>query len=272
MSGAALALPWNRCSREELSARERLIVALDFSTAEDAQKIVEELGDTVSFYKIGLQLQLAPKLRQLFNRLTKEKKNIFVDFKYIDIPATIEAVVRSASMLNIRFITVIGQDHIVEAAIKGRGDTDLKILAVTLLTGMSETDMRKAYSTTVSLEKFVSDRAKDVISIGCDGVICSPQEISLIRRTVSEVMPGHNFLVVTPGIRPAGVSRDDQKRTATPYDAIMNGADYLVVGRPITRSANPTEAAQHIIDQMGWALEERSNSSASALPVPAEID
>jgi orotidine-5'-phosphate decarboxylase len=272
MSGAALALPLNRRSREELSARERLIVALDFSTAEEAQKIVDELDDTVSFYKIGLQLQLAPKLRQLFNRLAKKRKNVFIDFKYIDIPATIEAVVRSASMLNIRFITVIGQDHIVEAAMKGRGESDLKILAVTLLTGMSEKDMRKAYSTTVSLERFVSDRARDVISIGCDGVICSPQEISLIRNNVGDIMPGRNFLVVTPGIRPVGSSRDDQKRIATPYDAIMNGADYLVVGRPITRSANPAEAAQKIIDQMGWALEEKSNSSASALPVPAEVN
>jgi len=252
MSGAAFALPESRARPEELSAKERLIVALDFSTAEEAQKIVDKLGDTVSFYKIGLQLQLAPGVRPLFNRLTRGDKKIFIDFKYIDISATIEGVVRSASMLDIKFITVIGQDHIVEAAMRGRGSADLKILAVTLLTGMSERDMQKAYSTAVSLERFVSDRARDVITIGCDGVISSPQEISLIRKTI----PDRNFLVVTPGIRPAGVSRDDQKRTATPYDAILNGADYLVVGRPITRAAYPAEAAQRIISQMASALGE----------------
>ena len=196
---------------QPLTARERLIVALDFQTTEEAQRVVEQLGDTISFYKIGLQLQLAPKLRRLFNRLTRDNKYIFVDFKYIDIPATIEGVVRAASMLQIKFITVIGQEHIVEAAMKGRGNSDLKILAVTLLTGMSEFDMRKAYSTTATLEKFVTDRARDVIKIGCDGVISSPQEITMIRNSVRENLPGKDFLIVTPGIRPIGASRNDQK-------------------------------------------------------------
>jgi orotidine-5'-phosphate decarboxylase len=269
MVGAAVAR--SHAHTQPLTARERLIVALDFQTTEEAQRVVEQLGDTVSFYKIGLQLQLAPKLRQLFNRLTRYNKDIFVDFKYIDIPATIEGVVRAASMLQIKFITVIGQEHIVEAAMKGRSNSDLKILAVTLLTGMSELDMRKAYSTTVTLEKFVTDRARDVIKIGCDGVICSPQEITMIRNSIKDSLPDKGFLIVTPGIRPLGAPRDDQKRVATPYDAIMNGADYLVIGRPITRHDKPAEMAKRILDEMQWALEARDLSRPRPLPISAEV-
>jgi orotidine-5'-phosphate decarboxylase len=174
MAGAALAIrpeQWR-----DVRVAERLIVALDFPTVDEAQEVVTELGDTVHFYKIGLRLQFAPKLRQLFKRLTMAQKNIFLDFKYIDIPTTIEGVIRAASELQIKFITVIGQSHIVEAAIKGRGDSDLKILAVTLLTGMNQEEMQRAYSTTLTLEQFVTARARDVIDSGCDGVISSPQE------------------------------------------------------------------------------------------------
>jgi orotidine-5'-phosphate decarboxylase len=269
MVGAAIERP--HAHTKPLTARERLIVALDFQTTEEAQRVVEQLDDTVSFYKIGLQLQLAPKLRRLFNRLTRDNKDIFVDFKYIDIPATIEGVVRAASMLQLKFITVIGQEHIVEAAIKGRGNSDLKILAVTLLTGMSEFDMRKAYSTTATLEEFVTDHARDVIKIGCDGVISSPQEITMIRNSLKESLPDKDFLIVTPGIRPLGASRDDQKRVATPYDAIMNGANYLVIGRPITRHDKPAEMARRILDEMEWALEARNSNQPRPLPVPAEV-
>jgi orotidine-5'-phosphate decarboxylase len=266
MSDAARAsLP---VQRQNIQAGERLIVALDFETVEEAHRTVDRLGDTVSFYKIGLQLQLAPKLRQLFERLVAENKKIFLDFKYMDIPSTIEGVVKSASALQIKFMTVIGQRHIVQAAMKGKGNSDLKILAVTLLTHMNEMDMRKEYSTTCSLRQFVEERSKDLIDIGCDGLITSPNEIKLIRDT----LPNRSFLIVTPGIRPLGTSRDDQKRVATPYDAIMNGADYLVVGRPITRSADAEGVTQRIIDEMKWAFETREGLSRPApLPVAAEI-
>jgi len=237
-----------------IDAADRLIVALDFPTVDDAYRVVDQLGTSVRFYKIGLQLQFAPKLRKLFKRLVLDGKKIFLDFKYIDIPATIEGVVRAVSELDIKFVTVIGQAPIVEAAIKGKGNSSLEILAVTLLTGMSEEDMRRAYSTDLSLEDFVITRAKDVIGLGCDGLISSPREVKVIRDS----MPNREFTVVTPGIRPLGADKDDQKRIATPYEAVASGADYLVVGRPITRHRQPAEVARGIIDQMQTAFDEQT--------------
>jgi orotidine-5'-phosphate decarboxylase len=252
-----------------LSARERLIVALDVTTAEEALLIIGQLRDTVCFYKIGLHLQLAPELHSIFDELKQKDKNVFLDFKYIDIPATVSGVVRMASKLGIKFITVMGQRHIVETAVEARGETDLKILAVTLLTGMSEQDMKKEYQTSVPLREFVKHRAVEASHLKCDGVISSPNEVKLIRSVVQR----EDFLIVTPGIRPIGATQDDQKRTATPYDAIINGADYLVVGRPIIRDRKPKEAAERIIDEMETALAKRTTilGRAASLPIAAEI-
>ncbi len=251
-----------------LPAKERLIVALDVPTAQEALEIVKELKDTVSFFKIGLHLQLDSNLQDLFENLRQGTKGIFIDFKYIDIPATIEGAVRAASRLKINFITVMGQSHIVKAAVKGKGNSDIKILAVTLLTGMTQTDMQKEYNTDVSLEEFIKRRAIEACAKGCDGVISSPKEVGLIRSVIHK----DNFLVVTPGIRPIGAEPDDQKRTATPYDAILNGADYLVVGRPIIQQENKILAARKIIKDMEAALDDRGNSTRSAsLPASAAV-
>jgi orotidine-5'-phosphate decarboxylase len=253
---------------QPLSARERLIVALDVPTTREAQGIVDELGDTVSFYKIGLILQLDQDLRSLFERLIHDEKGIFLDFKYIDIPVTIEGAVRAASRLGIKFITVMGQSHIVQAAVKGRGNSALKILAVTLLTGMSEDDMQKEYNTKLTIEQFIEKRAREASLMGCDGVISSPNEVRLIRSAIQK----DNFLVVTPAIRQIGAEPDDQKRTATPRDAIINGADYLVVGRPIIQQRNKREATQRIIDEMAAAaIEYQALSGSASLPIAAEI-
>lgn len=260
--------PRHHVHMQPLSAQERLIVALDVPTVQEAKEIVKELRDIVTFYKIGLHLQLDLELPSLFKSLKEDKKQIFLDFKYIDIPATIEGVVRAASRLEIKFITVMGQGHIVEAAVKGKGNSDLKILAVTLLTGMTQTDMQKEYNTKVSLEEFIKTRAIEASSMGCDGVISSPNEVKLIRSVIHR----DNFLVVTPGIRPTGAQPDDQKRTATPYDAILNGADYLVVGRPIIQQENKRLAARNIIKDMEAALDDRGNSTRSAsLPASAAV-
>jgi orotidine-5'-phosphate decarboxylase len=238
-------------------ASQKLIVALDVATVDDAHKLVCFLGDTVSFYKIGLHLQLDPGLAELFRTLREQQKGVFLDFKYIDIPATVEGAVAAAARLHIRFITVMGQRHIVQAAVKGKGGSDLKILAVTLLTGMTESDMQREYQTKLSLEEFISKRAKDASEMGCDGVISSPNEIEIIRSVVRN----DNLLIVTPGIRPAGTPQDDQKRTATPSDAISRGADYLVVGRPITRAVEPKQAALRIIDEMATVLNYRGRKA-----------
>jgi orotidine-5'-phosphate decarboxylase len=248
------------------SASERLIVALDVAGTDEAFKIVERLADTVSFYKIGLHLQLAPGLHSLVATLISARKRIFLDFKYIDIPATVAGGVKTAAELGIDFITVIGQQPVVRAAVQARGAARAKVLAVTLLTAMNETDVRREYHTTLTLREFVERRAIAAAQAGGDGVIASPNEIELIRAAV----PTPDFLIVTPGIRPAGAGRDDQTRTATPYDAVARGADYLVVGRPVTRAAEPRDAALRIIDEMALALDEREGKAhpPAAAPTP----
>jgi orotidine-5'-phosphate decarboxylase len=241
------------------SAKDRLIVALDFASADEALKIVERLGDTVSFYKIGLHLQLAPELHSLVAKLISAQKRLFLDFKYIDIPATVAGAVRAAAELGIDFVTVMGQRQIVRAAVEARGEAGAKILAVTLLTAMNEADLRREYHTGLTLPEFVERRAIAAERAGGDGVIASPNEIELIRAAV----PTPDFLIVTPGIRPTGAGRDDQMRTATPYDAVVRGADYLVVGRPIIRAAEPRDAALRIIDEMVLALHDREGKAGS---------
>jgi orotidine-5'-phosphate decarboxylase len=249
-----------RSAGQPSSAQERLIVALDTATVDEAVKVVDRLGDTVSLYKIGLGLQLAPELHALIRKLLAAEKRVFLDFKYIDIPATVAAAVRTASELGIGFITVMGQQQVVQAAVDARGTADLKILAVTLLTGMSEEDMQRGYDTSLTLPEFVKRRAIRADRLKCDGVISSPNEIELIRSVVRS-----DFLVVTPGIRPAGAARDDQKRTATPHDAMARGADYLVVGRPIIRDSDPREAARGIIGEMTRALARQRGETRSPL-------
>jgi orotidine-5'-phosphate decarboxylase len=245
--------------RRSLSAKERLIVALDVATVDEAMRLVDRLGDAVSFYKIGLHLQLAPELHALVTRLRSAGKKVFLDFKYIDIPATVAGAIRMASQLGINVITIMGQQQILRAAVEARGGADLKILAVTLLTGINEDDMQREYFTSLTLPEFVKRRAVAADRLNCDGVISSPNEIQLIRS----VIPTEDFLVVTPGIRPAGSARDDQKRTATPHDAILNGADYLVVGRPIIRDGEPRGAAVRIIGEIAGALERLGEKSGS---------
>jgi orotidine-5'-phosphate decarboxylase len=246
-------------ARQPPSARERLIVALDFASADEASKIVQRLGDTVSFYKIGLQLQLAPGLHSLVATLRSARKRLFLDFKYIDIPATVAGAVRTAAELGIDFLTVMGQQQIVRAAVNARGESGAKILAVTLLTAMNEADLRREYHTALTLRDFVERRAIAAEHAGGDGVIASPNEIGLVRA----VVPTRDFLIVTPGIRPAGARRDDQIRTATPYDAVLRGADYLVVGRPVIGAAEPRDAALRIIDEIARALEDRADNTRS---------
>ncbi len=266
MVGAALARP--DAHTPPFTARERLIVALDVPSAEEARLIIDDLGEAVSFYKIGLHLQLSEGLHSILGKLRREKKQVFLDFKYIDIPATIGGVVAMASKLGVKFITVMGQRHIVRSAVEARGDTDLNILAVTLLTGMSEEDMRKEYHTSLSIHEFVKYRAVEAAHLGCDGVISSAKEVEWIRSVVHR----KNFLIITPGIRPVGATKDDQKRTATPFDAIVNGADYLVIGRPIIRDKRPREAAQRIIDEMETALRYRETlAPPAAFQIAAEV-
>ena len=232
-------------------ARDRLIVALDVGSVMEAKAIVKELDDSVSFYKIGLHLLLDPGLHDLIQHLKSELKDIFLDFKVFDIPATVEGAVRAAAALGIKFITVAGQRPIMKAAVKARGDFALQILVVTLLTYMDQEDLQREYGSTASINDFILNRAKFAADNRCDGVISSAREVRLIKDNIQR----DNFKIVTPGIRPRNSSLDDQKRVVTPYDAITNGSDYLVIGRPITHGGKPRrEAALEILSEMQSAL------------------
>jgi orotidine-5'-phosphate decarboxylase len=228
-------------------AREKLIVALDYWDINDAIKLVEDLGDEVSFYKVGLGLQLAGG-DTLAKNLIQQGKRVFLDYKYLDIEETIKTAVKRAAELKIDFLTVHGVGGILRAAVEGKGDSSLKILCVTLLTSMDAEDV-KEMGFECDVEELVLARAKKALDAGVDGVIASAREAAAIRKQTS-----NKLMIVSPGIRPQDSASDDQKRVATPGEAIRAGADYLVIGRPITRAADPKQAAKDIISEMAVAL------------------
>jgi orotidine-5'-phosphate decarboxylase len=228
-------------------AREKLIVALDYWDIDDAIKLVEDLGDEVSFYKVGLGLQLAGG-DNLAKSLIQQGKRVFLDYKYLDIEETIRTAVRRAAELKIDFLTVHGIGGILKAAVEGRGNSSLKILCVTVLTSMDAEDI-KEMGFQCNVEELVLARAKKALDAGVDGVIASAREAEAIRKQTN-----NKLMIVSPGIRPLDSAADDQKRVATPGGAIRAGADYLVIGRPITRAADPKQAAKDIISEMAAAL------------------
>lgn len=226
-------------SQKIIPAHDRLILALDVADTDKARAIVEELGDAVTFYKLGLEMFMAGGYFELIDWLRARGKKIFADLKFFDVPNTVGAAVRQLQGRGVDFATVHGNDAIMEAAAANKGDT--KILAVTVLTCLDEGDM-KALGFEANPRAVVLSRAKRALALGCDGVISSGLEIDGIRGEV-----GENFLVVVPGIRPV-VNRvaDDQKRTVDVEDAFRLGADYIVVGRPIMNAASPKAAAEDI--------------------------
>jgi orotidine-5'-phosphate decarboxylase len=214
--------------------REKLIVALDVPTEADAKTLVETLGDSVHFYKIGLELFLARNIFELIDWLLGKDKKVFVDLKFFDVPATVGRAVRQLTGRGISFTTVHGNDSMMRAAAQARGD--VKILAVTVLTSLDRGDLDDL-GFDCDIGALVVSRARRAIEIGCDGVIASGLEARQLRDSL-----GDKFLVVSPGIRPVD-NDDDQKRIVTPTQAFKNGADYIVVGRPIRDAQNPRLAA-----------------------------
>jgi len=234
----------------KIDARERLIVALDLPTAEEARKMVEDLDGVVRFFKVGLALQLAPGVQNLIESLIREGKKLFLDYKYYDIPQTLKKAVAQAAKLGVSFLTVHGSAKLIRGAVEGRGNSGLKLFAVTVLTSMDAVDIAEMGYTQHSVEELVLVRARKALEAGCDGVIASGQEAQRIK----EISKG-NLLVVTPGIRPDGYPEDDQARKTTPRDAILAGADYLVVGRPITEAADQRREAEKIVKEMQSAFD-----------------
>jgi len=225
--------------RNAIPRNERLIVALDVPNADEARKLVVTLGDTVSFYKIGLELFTAGGYFEILEWLVRRGNKVFVDLKFFDVPETVRAAVRGLRNRGVTFATVHGNQAILEAA--GRDKGELKILAVTVLTSLDRGDLDDL-GFDCDVERLVLSRARRALEAGCDGVISSGLEAPALKREL-----GSRLLVVTPGIRPVdNRPADDQKRTVNVAQAFANGADYIVVGRPIRQASDPRAAAQSI--------------------------
>jgi orotidine-5'-phosphate decarboxylase len=222
-------------SPKDISTRERLIFALDSADADAAKRWVERLGDSVGFYKMGLELFMAGGYFELLGWLVQRGKKVFVDLKFFDVPQTVAAAVRQLKGKGATFLTVHGNDQMLKAACEHKGDT--KVLAVTVLTSLDDGDLRDL-GFHVDARQLVLSRAERALKIGCDGVISSGLEAPALRQKL-----GGNFLIVVPGIRPIA-NVDDQKRTVDVEQAFANGADYIVVGRPIRDAADPLAAVR----------------------------
>lgn len=223
-------------SDKPIQPQERLIVALDVPDAAAARALVERLGDAVHFYKIGLELFMAGGYFELLDWLVAQKKKVFVDLKFFDVPETVRSAVRALAGRGATFATVHGNQAIMEAAGKDKGD--LKILAVTVLTSLDRGDLDDL-GFHCDVEQLVLSRARRALQAGCDGIVSSGLEAPMIRREL-----GGRIMVVTPGIRPVeNKPVDDQKRTVDVAQAFRNGADYIVVGRPIRQAPDPRAAA-----------------------------
>ena len=238
--------------KPHVDARDRLIVALDLPDVPTARRLVDELGDTVTFYKVGLSLQLAAGVNDFIDDLIRGGKKVFLDYKYYDIPETIAKAVGRAAKLGVSFLTIHGSSAIIRSAVQAKGDSDLKLFTVTVLTSMDVDDIREMGYTNSTVEDLVLCRSRMALDAGCDGVISSGREVEKIKLQTKG-----KLLVVTPGIRPAGSGTDDQKRIATPGQAIGAGADYLVIGRPVTQPVDgaPKQAAQAIVNEMQAAFD-----------------
>ena len=227
---------------------DRLIIGLDLPSVEDARDLVSRVGDAGTFYKIGYQLAYAGGLA-FARELVDAGKKVFLDLKLHDIGNTVEAGTRSLTRIGATFLTVHAYPQTMRAAMAGKAGSDLKILAVTVLTSYDEADLLDAGYQPVSVPELVAQRAVQAREIGIDGVVCAAPEASRIRQIL-----GGDRLVVTPGIRPGGSDSGDQKRVVTPAEAIRLGADHLVVARPILSAADPRRAVESIVEEISAAV------------------
>jgi len=230
-----------------IAPRDRLIVALDVPSVAKAEAVVDALGDGVGFYKVGLQLIFAGGIA-FAEQLVRAGKQVFLDVKLLDIDNTVAGAVESIAALGVTFLTVHAYPKAMRAAVHARGRAPLKLLGVTVLTSMDAADLAAA-GYAGGLAPLVERRAADARAAGMDGIVASPAEAALVRRTV-----GPDMAIVTPGIRPAGADSGDQKRAATPAAAIRAGADFLVVGRPILSAPDQRAAAAAVVGEIAAAL------------------
>ena len=230
-------------STKAIPPRERLIMALDVSSIDEAKALVEELGDAVIFYKVGMELFMSGDYFGFIEWLKARGKKVFVDLKFFDIPATVGRAIKALSSKGVDLATIHGNDSIMEAAAQAKGE--LKVLAVTALTSLDRGDLDDL-GFQCDVKALVLSRAKRALQIGCDGIVSSGLEVAMIREEL-----GEKLLVITPGIRPVDNREDDdQKRAVSVEQAIQNGADYIVVGRPIRDAADRKAMAEKIQAQI----------------------
>jgi orotidine-5'-phosphate decarboxylase len=244
------AVAFSTTRNNQIPLSDRVILALDVETVQEAEKVVQEVGSLVTFYKIGLQLQFNGGLTYA-KKLIDEGKKVFLDSKIFDISNTIEKTVENISRMGVHFLTVHGDKQVIEAAAKAKRN-QLKVLAVTFLTSLDQNDLRDMHID-LSVEEFVRFRAQLAISAGADGVIASGQETAMIRALAGR----GRLTIVTPGVRPKGTAANDQRRTATPKEAIEAGADYLVVGRPVLNAQPKSRMLEKIFSEVEEATSGR---------------
>ena len=226
-----------------VKADPRLIIPLDLPSVGEARAIVDALGDAVSFYKVGLEL-FATGGMDFARELKGQGKQVFLDWKLHDIGTTVQRAAAVLADSGCDFLTVHGEPQVMESAVRGKGRSNLKILAVTVLTSLSDADLvEMGYAETA--KSLVERRIHQALAAGCDGVVASPHEAALARA-----IGGKDFLVVTPGVRPEWSAKNDQARAATPADALKAGASHIVCGRPITGANDPQAAARRVIAEM----------------------
>ena len=233
----------------DIPVSERLIVALDVPSIGAARDLVNKLDGVTSFYKIGLWLAFAEGIDRFISDLVQSNRQIFLDCKMFDIGQTVEQGVARAADRGVSIVTVHGEAAMLDAAVRGRGSSDLKVFAISVLTSMDDAGLH-AMGYRLSVAEMVALRARTAAQCGCDGLIASPTDNpNELRRLAGS----DRLLIATPGVRQAGAALHDQRRTGTPAEAIANGADYLVVGRPIIRQPDPAAAARSILAEMANA-------------------
>ena len=232
-----------RCDILKLYVHNPIIVALDLESAEEARTLVRALGDSVSFYKVGLELYTAAGM-DFVRELTGSGKDVFLDLKLYDIGETVKRAVRQISKTGVRFLTIHTPISVMKAAVEGRGDSSLQLLGVTVLTNFDQSDLAGRGCSGL-LSEVVITRVQQAVATGVDGVVCSPLEAAAVRHRA-----GPDTIIVTPGVRSAGAGHGDQKRVATPAEAIRGGANYIVIGRQITRAADPAAEARKILEEI----------------------
>ena len=220
-----------------------IIVALDVPSAEEAHVLVSRIGDAVSIYKVGMELYAATGMA-FVHELIKQGKDVFLDMKFFDIPETVKRAVGRVAGEGVRFLTIHGSGSVMRAAVEGKAESSMQLLAVTVLTSFDHDDLSDM-GYPCEIADLVALRVRKAREAGMDGIVCSPVEVASVRS-----IAGPNATLVTPGVRSAGAAKGDQKRVATPAEAISKGANYLVIGRQITRAPDPAAETRRILDEI----------------------